>query len=406
MKRFYPFLILCIGIFIGHAINGTTAQAQSNVRINEVGWSGTEASSNDEWIELYNPTGNPVSLAGWTIESADGGPSTIVLTGTIQAGGYYLLERTDDTTISNIPADKIYTGSLANGGETLTLEDNDTVVVDELLFATGWPAGTSSPERASMEWSSGWQTSIGGSGALDANGDPVIGTPRLPNSAGVPTATPTPSPTGPTPTPLPPTETPTPEPTVPPGQPHWDVVISEVNWMGSNASSTDEWIELHNPDPTGGINLDGWTLYSIDGGITIDLTGLSLPPSGFLLLERTDDNTVSDIPADMIYVGGLSNEDETLVLIDNTGQLQDYVDACGDDGCGWPAGSSNPKASMERRDDTQLEWDTNDGVTVNGLDADGNPLMATPRQANSNWGGGGGGTTGCHLLYAPIVQQQ
>jgi len=40
--------------------------------------------------------------------------------GFITAHGFYLLERTDDTTVSDIGADQIYTGGLNNNGETLT----------------------------------------------------------------------------------------------------------------------------------------------------------------------------------------------------------------------------------------------------------------------------------------------
>ena len=36
-----------------------------------------------------------------------------------------------------------------------------------------------------------------------------------------------------------------------------DVVISEIAWMGSTSSSTDEWLELHNNTATA-IDLTGW----------------------------------------------------------------------------------------------------------------------------------------------------
>ena len=61
-----------------------------------------------------------IDLTGWTINAVDGTPS-IALSGTITAGGYYLLERTDDTTISDITADLIYTGALSN-----TVEESRT----------------------------------------------------------------------------------------------------------------------------------------------------------------------------------------------------------------------------------------------------------------------------------------
>jgi hypothetical protein len=57
---------------------------------------GTASSANDEWIELYNNGTSSVSLEGWAISATDGSPN-INLTGSINAGSYYLCERTDDT---------------------------------------------------------------------------------------------------------------------------------------------------------------------------------------------------------------------------------------------------------------------------------------------------------------------
>ena len=76
----------------------------SNVAISEVAWGGTAANSADEWIELHNPTAIPINLSNWTL--TDNNTIQITLTGTIAAGGFYLLERTDDNTVSDIPADQ------------------------------------------------------------------------------------------------------------------------------------------------------------------------------------------------------------------------------------------------------------------------------------------------------------
>src|SRR3989304_7301721 len=78
-----------------------------SVLINEVAWAGTRASANDEWIELYNPGPAPVPLSGWTL--TDQNDISIELAGVLDAGAYFLLERTDDRTVSGIPADLIYT---------------------------------------------------------------------------------------------------------------------------------------------------------------------------------------------------------------------------------------------------------------------------------------------------------
>ena len=82
------------------------------VLINEVAWAGTAASASDEWIELFNPNEVPISLEGWQL--GDGGDISILLEGTISPAGYFLLERSDDQTVADIPADLVYGGSLSN----------------------------------------------------------------------------------------------------------------------------------------------------------------------------------------------------------------------------------------------------------------------------------------------------
>ncbi|MEJ2627581.1 MAG: lamin tail domain-containing protein, partial [bacterium] len=91
------------------------SEIQAQVIINEICWTGTQSSTTDEWIELYNHSSSAVDLSGWSIQAADGSPE-IVLSGSIGSHSYYLLERSDDQTISDISADIIYTGSLGNSG--------------------------------------------------------------------------------------------------------------------------------------------------------------------------------------------------------------------------------------------------------------------------------------------------
>ena len=167
--------------------------------------------------------------------------------------------------------------------------------------------------------------------------------------------------------------------TVSPG----DVVINEVAWGGTAASSADEWIELYNVTAAP-ITLTGWSLAAPDGSPSIALCGV-IPAQAYFLLERTDDDTVSDVPADQIYTGGLVNDGETLLLTDPLGACIDTANADGD---GWPAGSGSPNYdSMERVDpiapDTVENWASNDHVTRNGCDADGAPINGTPRTRNS-----------------------
>jgi len=170
------------------------------------------------------------------------------------------------------------------------------------------------------------------------------------------------------------------------------VVINEVAWSGTAASSSDEWIELHNPTEAA-IDLMGWTvvfgnavihLGEVDGA-TVELRRTVIEAGGYLLLERTDDDTLSDVPADVLYAGALGNDGIVIELRNAAGDAIDVVELAE---TGWPAGTGSggepAYASMERVDPAgNPEWKSNDGVLRNGLDKEGNPLNGTPGRENS-----------------------
>ena len=186
------FLLFCLGA--ESFVFRTYAASPSDVLINEIAWMGTGASTADEWIELFNNTDQDIGLAGWTLEAKDGTP-TIALADTIPAKSYYLLERTDDNTISDLPANKIYTGALENSGEHLVLKDNLNNTIDEIDNSSDWLSGNST-DKTSMErvdpqkeasssdnWATNNQIVINGK---DSNGGPIYGTPKQKNSAAYP----------------------------------------------------------------------------------------------------------------------------------------------------------------------------------------------------------------------------
>jgi len=180
---------------------GATTGLAGTVVINEVAWSGTAASASDEWIELYNTAGEAIDLAGWTVVFGETtihlgvaeGSTREVRRATVEAGGYFLLERTDDATLADVEADVVYAGALSNNGTPIELRDASGQVVDRVEIGEGgWPAGTDGngdPAFATMERADplappDWATNDGqirnGTGA---DGSPVNGTPGAENSA-------------------------------------------------------------------------------------------------------------------------------------------------------------------------------------------------------------------------------
>jgi hypothetical protein len=195
------------------------------------------------------------------------------------------------------------------------------------------------------------------------------------------------------------------------------VVISEVGWMGTAASSSDEWIELYNTTNEV-IHLDGWELRSLryNGedfyiNLKIQLKGdisprTSTDPgdmSGYFLLE-TRENAISNIPADQLYTGSLYNSGEILLLcspynlqpgspapcnINVKNKLVDFVNGSLTTSGNikpWPAGSSSTYGSMERknwRSDEETNYYTHTGDSPRfGFDANGNAIKGTPRHPN------------------------
>lgn len=346
--------------------------APLDVIINEVAWGGTAASAFDGWIELYNPGSSAINLSGWTLNSSDSAPS-INLTGSISANGYYLLERTNDNTISDIPADQFYTGDLGNSGETLTLRDASSTIIDTANSdGGGWDAGSDSPNYYSMErvgivpdGPTAWASNNGVTrNGLDAgipsgctpnvdcttNPQPINGTPGQPNSAAYASL---------------------------------QVVINEIAWAGTLASSDDEWIELYNPGGAS-INLTGWRLVADSGHVDIALNG-NISAGGYFLLERAHDNTINDVAANQIYFGALSDAGETLRLRAPDGTI---VDTANSDGGAWPAGDATTTDSMERMgvvSDTSQNWVTNvNASSWSKHDAANNLVHGTP--GGHNWG--------------------
>jgi len=309
-----------------------TSALPMTVIISEIAWAGTNASSSDEWIELYNPGAVPINLTGWRIQAVDGNPSITITGGVILAGEYFLLERGDDDTVSNISADFIYsTGSItmSNSGESLTLYDASNTVIDTANANGGvWPAGSPSTygtmERIGLlpDSDSAWNTNIGlSTNGLDANGDPILGTPKNLSS---PTSTPTTTSTASnTPTPTrtrtltrtatltrtpTATRTRTPIPLV--GRP----VINEFlprpgfDWNQDGIVNVyDEFIEVKNLGPVD-INIGGWKIDDGEGGSTpFTLPNTTLKPGDRMVFYGLETNILLSDGGDVVRLLNPSN---------------------------------------------------------------------------------------------------
>lgn len=162
---------------------------------------GSANSANDEWIELKNTSDETINLSGWSLKSSEaetafpensGSKLKIFLKGSLEAGGLYLLERTDDNSVVNIKADIIYKGALNNAGAKLTLYDNLNNIIDETDYSLGWSKGDNATKQTAERIDlSAWPTdNVSSSDASWQTSKDPNGTPREANSAGRPKVAP------------------------------------------------------------------------------------------------------------------------------------------------------------------------------------------------------------------------
>lgn len=206
--------------------------ANRRIVINEVAWMGNEESANNEWIELKNISLEPINLSGWQILDKE---NQIKITfdskAIIPALGFFLLERTNDSTLTEIKADKIYQGGLNNIDEALFIFDNNCQLIDEISAGPDWPAGDNESKRT-MERTSdfNWQTSqnIGGTPKRENSvGFSETQDDRVGGLGGNPTVSPT-------------------------------ILITEIQTTDATSSEND-FIELYNPN-SDAVDISSWQL--------------------------------------------------------------------------------------------------------------------------------------------------
>lgn len=296
-----------------------TSLAAPNVIINEVAWMGTASSSFAEWLELANTTANDIVLDGWTVK-AKSWTKAVNLTGTIKAGDYYLMERTRDETLPNIPADLIYTGELKNAGDLVELKDAAGVVVDALDATTGWPGGdnaskTTLERLADLSWAT--STVVGGTPkALNSVSSIIISPPPGPVASGTPNPVTTPTNQAANSTPI---SLPKPA-TIYPGE----IVINEL--VSDPLDGQPEWVELYlAANKT--IDLTGVTLEDGSQARTY-LSGTLSPNNRFMVIENPN--------------GNLNNAGDSLLLRDGNKGAIDQI-AYGD----WGGGQFNAPVARD-----------------------------------------------------------
>ncbi|HEY0979951.1 MAG TPA: lamin tail domain-containing protein [Candidatus Paceibacterota bacterium] len=141
--------------------------AQAEVRINEIAWMGVTGTNGSfgEWFELYNSSDEAVNVNGWVLYKDEASTKKVIaLSGSIPAGGYFVVERTTGSMPDPLPGIGDQSGAFSHSGfnnengEYLVLKDLSGAVVQKINATPSWPAGNSATKET-MQWSGGsWIT--------------------------------------------------------------------------------------------------------------------------------------------------------------------------------------------------------------------------------------------------------
>ncbi len=193
--KIFNFVIFAILFFF-------TRTAYAQVVINEIAWMGTVDSATNEWIELWNNGSSSLDVSGWILRIE--GKKDITLAGAIAGNGYYLLERTDDTTVPTIAADLIspFGTGLANTGAILLLLDTQGSEQDRVNGSDNWKiggvdiTGNNTTKETAQRVGLVWRTGVGTPRAINQGVTPPALVPvvdsqtsSLPQNSQTPTST-------------------------------------------------------------------------------------------------------------------------------------------------------------------------------------------------------------------------
>lgn len=133
---FYLGIFLCLSLSLGLVGGQARAALANHLVINEiaidslVGTGGTD----DDWVELYNPTSQAVVLDGWSIQKSSSAGETFTrqaLAGTIPAGGHFLIVKDAPTTSQSLKdaADLLASASFDLAANNIIFLVNDNVTI-------------------------------------------------------------------------------------------------------------------------------------------------------------------------------------------------------------------------------------------------------------------------------------
>ncbi len=178
-----------------------------------------------------------------------------------------------------------------------------------------------------------------------------------------------------------------------------DIVVTEVAWMGTEASYSDEWVELYNT--TGSpVNINGWSIFGASSGECLNFSAADgsdatiIEPHDYLIFAAHQNDLAGESGINLadIWDSTISLNNSSpgeLILYDSESCTGSEIDRVNQPEGPWFAGDNSEKKTMERVNycepgtDSDNWMDNEPAVNSNGLDEEGNPIKGTPRAPNS-----------------------
>jgi DNA/RNA endonuclease G (NUC1) len=320
-----------------------------------------------EWFEIYNTGTAAIDLQNYRIASNNDAVHVINTSVVVPAGGYVVLARNGNTaTNGGVTANYSYAHQTFNLNNTATdwlaLRDPSGASLDSVSWGTASP-----PNGASRGLTDATLDNLVMSGANWATQTTVYGlgdkgTPGAANDGA--TSPPPPPPPGGT----------------------GDVVINEIlQDPQAVLDANGEWFEVHNRGTTP-VNLQGWTIASLNDVAHVITGSVVIPAGGFAVLGRNGNAaTNGGVTVNYVYAGtttlNLGNGTDWLALRDGAGASVDSI--------AWTSVTAGTARA--------LIDPASDNVNVNGSAWTGCAATfgagdrGTPGASNAGCSGGGGG---------------
>ena len=176
-------------------------------------------------------------------------------------------------------------------------------------------------------------------------------------------------------------------------------MVTEIAWMGTEASYSDEWIEFYNKTRAT-IDLEGWSIYGASSGECLNFASADgyktteIEPYSYLVYgaHKGDVRSKSGVNLVGLWDSTISLNNSSpgeLVIYDSSNCTGTVIDRANHAEGPWLAGDNSDTLTMERINyceggTNSDNWKDNDpSVNSAGLDEDGNPIKGTPGKNNS-----------------------